>query len=883
VIDAAGPSHEQRPMIVSRDALIGVLDRATDKRLTIISAPPGSGKSALLRAWREHISSSSRVAAVAVRRGETDPQRFWLAVVQAIRRAIDPSTVADAPTATQEFDGAAILDRALDELAAAVDPIIVVIDDLHELHSPEGLAQLQEFVERLPPPARLVMTARRDPDLRLHQIRLDGELSEIRGADLRFSVDEARAMLEASGLEVSEDLVSRLHERTEGWAAGLRLAAISLEGHPEPEAFVAAFSGSDRTVADYLIAEMLERQPEPVRRLLLRTSLLDRVNGALADRMIGSERSQEILRGLEDADAFVVSLDPERTWFRYHHMFSDLLRLELGRTAPDEIAALHRRAAVWLAETGNPVEAIRHAQQAEDWELATRLLVDHALNLTLDGEDSTVRELLAQFAPAVIQADPELILVSAADQIAQGALQEASDYLTLAESMSTSVAPERQSHFSVSLAVTRLLLARRRGDFSDVVAQVEFLAGPGEIRSAADVALGSELRAVALMNLGIVEMWSLRLDDAWEHLNEGAKVARRIGRPYLEAGCLAHAGFAGHGESFAKAREICREAIRLAEAHHWDTDHVIAPALAALGGTLVFSGEFQEAERLLDRAELALRADVEPATELLLHLARGMLEAGVGRFEEALARFRAAERMQSLLVTQHALAVQVQSFRISMQLRLGHLDDASTAAEGIEAQDFPWGESLTALAAIRLARGQPDEAIRVLGPALDGTAPVIHAFTKVEAHMVAALAHVELADRRASEAAVEAALELAEPDRLVLPFAMADGRGLLERHPRHSTAHAHLITEVLDILGGASAGAEPSVTPPSEPLSPPELRVLRFLPTNLTVPEIASELFLSVNTVKTHMRRIYAKLDAHTRSDAVRRARALGLLAGAPR
>ena len=589
------------------------------------------------------------------------------------------------------------------------------------------------------------------------------------------------------------------------------------------------------------------------------------------------------MRGLEDVDAFVVSLDAERTWFRYHHLFSDLLRLELGRTAPDGVAELHRRAAGWLAGNGYPVEAIRHAQQAEDWEIATRLLVDHALGLTLDGDDGTVHALLSGFPRAVLESDPELILVCAADEIAQGALREAADYLALAEGMGPAAAVDRQARLAVSLAVTRLVLARRRGDFSDVVAQVEFLAGPGQIRSAADVALGSDLRAVALMNLGIVEMWSLRLDDALQHLNDGARLARRIGRPYLEVGCLSHAGFAGHAESFAKAREICREAIGLAETHHWDTDHVIAPALAALGGTLTFSGEFHEAEQLLDRAELALRADVEPATELLLHLSQGMLEAGLGRFEEALGRLRAAERMQALLVTQHALAVQVQSFRIAMQLRLGQVQEASQAAAEIETQELPWGESLTALAAIRRAQGRPEDAVRVLGPALDGTAPVIHAFTTVEAHMVAALAHVDLGDRRGSEAAVEAALELAEPDRLVLPFAMADGRGLLERHPRHSTAHAHLITEILDTLDAGTAGAETSVTPLSEPLAPPELRVLRFLPTNLTAPEMAGELFLSVNTVKTHMRRIYAKLDAHTRADAVRRARALGLLAGASR
>jgi LuxR family transcriptional regulator, maltose regulon positive regulatory protein len=380
------------------------------------------------------------------------------------------------------------------------------------------------------------------------------------------------------------------------------------------------------------------------------------------------------------------------------------------------------------------------------------------------------------------------------------------------------------------------------------------------------------------MNLGIVEVWSLLLDAALAHLRDGAAVARRIGRPYLEVACLAHLGFGVHGESFPRARDYCEEAIRLAETHGWETDPVIAPALAALGGSLAFSGMFDRAEELLDRAERALQPDVEPATGLLLHLARGMLEAGIERPAAAVARFRAAEQMQSLLVTQHALAVQVQSFRIAMQLRLGQLEEAEASLPAIEAEETPWGESLTALAAVRQAQGRADEAIDALEAVLAGTAPVIHAFSTVHAYMVAALAWADRGDRRASEAAVEAALDLAEQDRLVLPFVMAGGRDLLARHPRHATAHGQLLTEILDILDGGRSGADAEVPQLVEPLSAPELRVLRYLPGNLTAPELARELFLSVNTVKTHMRRIYAKLGAHNRSEAVGRARALGLL-----
>src|SRR5207247_861521 len=232
--------------------------------------------------------------------------------------------------------------------------------------------------------AHAVRPTRRDLRLGLHQLRLAGELAEIRAADLRFTERETRELLDASGIALSEAAVALLHQRTEGWAAGLRLAALSLAGHPDPERFVAEFSGSDRTVAEYLIAEMLERQPPDVQDLLLRTSLLDRVNGELADLLTGRPGSEQILLDLEDANAFVESLDPGRTWFRYHHLFADLLRLELRRTLPEEIPALHRRAAGWFTRHGQVAEAVRHTQAAGDWPEAARLLADQSFSLTLD-------------------------------------------------------------------------------------------------------------------------------------------------------------------------------------------------------------------------------------------------------------------------------------------------------------------------------------------------------------------------------------------------------------------------------------------------------------------------------------------------------------------
>jgi LuxR family transcriptional regulator, maltose regulon positive regulatory protein len=279
-----------------------------------------------------------------------------------------------------------LVDRVLAELAGHHGRVILVIDDLHELHSPDALAQLTRLLTNLPPHVHAVLATRRDLPLGLHQLRLAGELAEIRAADLRFSERETRQLLEASGIMLSEAGVALLHQRTEGWAAGLRLAVLSLAGHPDPERFVAEFSGSNRTVAEYLLAEMLDRQPDEVQQLLLRTCVLDRVNGELADLLTGRLGSEQILLELEDANAFVVSLGPERTWFRYHHLFGDLLRLELRRTRPEEVPGLHRRAAGWFTLQGQVADAVRHTQAAGDWADAARLLADHSFGLTLDGQ-----------------------------------------------------------------------------------------------------------------------------------------------------------------------------------------------------------------------------------------------------------------------------------------------------------------------------------------------------------------------------------------------------------------------------------------------------------------------------------------------------------------
>jgi len=865
-----------KPRLIGRGDLLAALDRAAARKVTIISAPAGSGKTSLLRAWADRPGQPHRLAVMQVQRDQNDAQQFWLALLGAVRQASAPTSRAEPPAATPGFNGRAMVDRALSELAGQRGRFILVIDDLHELTSPDALAQLTRLLTSLRADVHAVLATRRDLPLRLHQLRLAGELAEIRAADLVFSERETRELLDASGVALSDAGVALLHQRTEGWAAGLRLAVISLTGHPHPERFVAEFSGSDRTVAEYLIAEMLEHQPDDVKDLLLRTSVLDRVNGDLADLLTGRPGSERILLELENANAFVVSLDPGRTWFRYHHLFGDLLRLELRRALPAEVPGLHRRAADWLIQHGQVVDAIRHMQAAGDWPRAARLLTDYSFSMTLDGQTQTIQALLQAFPPSTDH--PELALVHATVDLIQGRLDEAAAHLAVAETYAATAPPDRQRRLHVAIASLKLYLARRRGNFADVLEQAKFLASPVTGQSDEDITLDTDLRAVALMNLGILEAWSQGLPDAERHLQEGTDLARQIGRPYLEVACLAQLGFASRIRSFATTRRRCQEAIALADRHGWGAEPIIAPALVTLAGNLVWTGEFDEAERWLQRTEWALQTDAGPGIRQLLHLATGRLHAGRGRHHEALEELRTAEHLQSQLAGPHAMASQVTGWMLATQARAGLAGEARASLAALDDELASSGEVGNARAVICLAEGDPAAALAAVAGVLDGTAPVVGYVTLVETHLLAALAHRELGDQRAANQATDRALALAEADRLVLPFVMTDSAELLEALPRHETAHAALLADILDVLHGSSLAAEDKPSSPLTELSPTELRVLRYLPTNLSRPEIAGELSVSVNTVNTHVRNIYAKLQARDRSSAVQRARELRLL-----
>jgi LuxR family transcriptional regulator, maltose regulon positive regulatory protein len=868
--------------VVSRSGLFERLGASA--RVTVVSAPPGSGKTVLLRSWIGAADLATRAAWVATGRHERDPQRFWLSVLGALRQTVPGSALVQALTAAPELDGWAITERLLKDLAPLEDRVWLVIDDVHELGSAEALRQLELLMMRGPPELRFVLATRHDLRLGLHRLRLEGELTEIRADDLRFTAEEARELFQVAGVELTGPALAVLYQRTEGWAAGLRLAALSLTGHPDPERFAGEFSGSERTVSEYLLAEVLDRQSEQVRRLLLRTCLVERVSGELADALTGGSGGHRILQELEEANAFVVALDAGRSWFRYHRLFAGLLQLELRRTAQDQVTALHRAASQWFAEHGYPVEAIRHAQGAQDWELAVRLLADHWTGLHLGGQSATVHALLAGF-PAEARADAELAALAAADELAQGSLETAQRYLTLAALGSASVPAGRRGQVQLLLGVVGLLLARQRGNLPAVLEEARRLRDMAEAPDAARPGLGEELRALALVSLGTAEYGAARFEEAGRHLERGVELARRIGRPYLEFTGLAHqAAVEIFRASSARASERGRQAIELAERHGWTDDPAAGIAYQTVGVVLVCQGRPDEAEPWVQHAERTIRAEADPAHALLILVCRGLLELARGRDADAVAAFRAYERLAGLMAAPHFLISPARAWLLEALARLGQTEDAEQALAELSDQDRDRREIRTAVAALRLAQDNPHAATAALAPVLYSSAQVTSRTLQIQSFLLEAIARDALGDAGAAGHALERALDLAEPDGMLLLFLLHPAPRLLERHARQRTAHPSLIAEILSLLAGKTPAPPPAAAqPPLEPLSETEIRVLRYLPTNLSGPEIANELYVSPNTVKTHIRHLYAKLGTHQRREAVARARALGLLAPAGR
>lgn len=860
-----------------RPRLFGRLDRGVEGPATLVCAPAGSGKTQLVASWLEGAILPGPAAWVSVERGEQDWMRFWGSIVRALQSsgAAAGADVLEALSPAPRVGAREYVRRLSDGLATLGSPVVLVIDDLHELDAPDALDRLAALLAYRLPTLRIVMLTRRDPLIGLHRLRVSGDLTEIRAGDLEFSTEELGELVARSGINLGDQGIARLRDRTEGWAAGLRLAVIALADVADADAFVEQLSGSERTIAEYLLSEVLSRQAPAVRRLLLRTSILERVNGPLANRLAGRRDGRRVLRELEDANVLVQSVDVARSWFRYHPMLADFLRDQLEGDPTEDVEELHRSAAHWFARNGRVVEAIRHAEAARDWPQTVDLLMEHVFTLLLDGEAVTYHALVEPLSERAPE-DAEVAALVAVDRFVAGAGDEAAEYNALAERLAESVRKPRRRRFDAVVAANALYLARSRGDYDGALRRARPLLSPADGESMADVVSNADLRALALMNLGFVELWARRLEDAEEHLTAGLALARRIRRPYLALACLGPlAEVAQMMAATQRAKKHAAEAIAIAEKLACADGPVAAVAHSALGIVLTAEGRLDDAAASLERAGRAFEGIHDVEAGVVLHYRLALVRYGQRRYGDAFECAREAERAHQRISSPHYLADFVRPLRLRAAMRLGDTDAVRRTLDDLDADKRGAPEWRSLAADLWLTEGHPSAAVDELAPVLAGSLELVHVAQEVEALLFDAVARDSMGKHAEAERAIERALGLAKRQAwfsvtLGVPAAVP----LVRRHPRDGTAHGEFLAEVLDRLGETSGRSDPR----SADLTERELQVLRLLPTNLGAAEIASELLLSVHTVKTHMRKIYAKLGAHRRTEAVDRARALGLL-----
>jgi LuxR family maltose regulon positive regulatory protein len=506
------------------------------------------------------------------------------------------------------------------------------------------------------------------------------------------------------------------------------------------------------------------------------------------------------------------------------------------------------------------------------------LVADHFFTLVLDGRQETARALVESFTADAVAKNPELATLVAAEQLAHGSLERAAAHLAMAERQASVVPNERREQFELALAVARLTLARQRGDFQSLLDQMSILDAPNQPQDVGDLALYADVRALAVMNLGIIEAWSGRHEDGGRHLLQARELARRIGRAYIEVGCLAHLAYTLRWRSFTHTQAACAEAITLAERYGWAEDPVIAPALLTLAVITMQAGRLDEAEQWLERTDRTLRTRVEPAMGFLLHLTRAVTHLVRGRTGAALRSFLDARRMQQLLASSLPQELMLTSLILEARLRLGRSSQVRSELAHMSPAHRDWTEIRIVTASLALADGDPAAAVDALAPMVARSSPAHHVGDLVSGLIVEARAREQLNDHGASENAIEQALELAASELVVVPFLFWPCRELLERHRRRRATHRAFVHDVLGLLSATSPRPVPPETLPGEALSDAELRVLRCLPSGLSAREMARELELSANTIKTHMRHIYAKLRVHERGEAVQRARQIGLV-----
>jgi LuxR family maltose regulon positive regulatory protein len=620
-----------------RVELVGTLIAQGQSRVALVAAAPGSGKTSLLSEWHADPRERRPFAWISLDTADNDPVRFWDGVFAALQTTVPE--IGGSAQAALHSPGTTVTDQVLPllindlaELAELAEPVVLVLDDYHLIENREIHGAIGLLVERLPSIAQLVISTRSDPPLPLSRLRARGQLIEIRGGDLRFNVVEAGAFLnEVVGLDLEPDEIARLHERTEGWAAGLQLAGLSLRGREDHRQFIDSFAGDDHHIVEYLGFELLDNEPSELREFMIQTSVLERLSGPLCAAVTGDPDSEWLLRRMERENAFVIALDSRREWYRYHHLFAELLRHELARTRPGLVVELHRRASAWYRDADAIHEAIEHATAAGDFGDAIELITTHWYEFLQRGRQETVASWIDQLPSETVVHDPNLCLTRAWLGVNTGRLDEVDRWIEAA-GRAADEQPEAEELPPLESGVASLRAIHRymSGNVSAAVA-----AG----RRALALERGgaaSPWRPVGCPVLGLSLHWHGEREDAIQTLTEAVRIARANGN-HLAAmhasGGLAAIEYERGDAASANARVA--EAIALAEEHDLSEHWASSLSLAVHGQLLARSDDPEAADQLLLRAsELARRgvASVEIAYSLL---ALSSIRQRLGRRDEA--------------------------------------------------------------------------------------------------------------------------------------------------------------------------------------------------------------------------------------------------------
>jgi LuxR family maltose regulon positive regulatory protein len=840
--------------------------------LTMITGPPGAGKTMALALWTA--AEPGTVAWVSLDKYNNGPELFWSYVVAALRRSGVTVPKGLPGAARGQAGDLGFLLRLAATLAAQDPPVTLVLDDLHLVTHPTVLDGLDFMLRNVGPGLRLVICSRTDPPLRLHRYRGAGQLAEIRSNDLAFTTAEAGLLLARHGITLTADLLERLTRRTEGWAVGLRLAALSLGSHPDPGQFVNELAAEDSAVAGYLMDEVLDGQSAQVRDVLLCTSILDQVSVDAAVELAGDEQARGIFSNAARANAFIQPIGSG--WYRYHELFAEVLRLTLWRESPDRVAALHRRAARWHERSGLLTDAVRHAARAGDWQLAADLVIDNlAVGQILEPRGG--EPLAAEFAgmpPGQAWSRPQPHLVLAAIALSAGQPESCAAALAAADDILERVPADQQAAYGLAAALIRLTASLHSGDVAAAAAaaaQAEALLSQVPEQK---LDRHPDIRARVLFGRGAVELWSGHLDEAARLLR--AAIADQPGSATEDqpADCL---GYLALAEALrGRLRYAAKLAIRATGSPGAHIQNPNPAALVALAWIHLERNDLREAGSWLKQADAALTANPARLIGAVAYLVAACGALAEGRATVAtqiITRARSACYVPGWL--DHKLSL-IQSRACAAA---GDLPAAIAAAERAGADTSP--EVAVTLAHARMTARDGDKARRALAPALaaNGGAPDQ---VRVQAWLVDARLGYTSGDRARGRRSLASALRLAEPEQLRLPFAMERSwiGPVLRNDPDLASSHRCLLTPTLprEQLPAPPAAPDQAAILMVEPLSEREREVLRHVSGMLSTTEVASEMHISIHTVKTHMRSILRKLAVTHRGEAVRRARQLRLI-----